>query len=92
MECTTMKAAGESTPTARELDEWLRTFYAAATPAQRTILREILEQLRDGKGVDEVSVARRFGKPSPQLLAALDALEYQQAVDRALRQDRPRMH
>jgi len=66
-------------------EQWLRTFYAAATPAQRTVLREILEQLGDGKEMDEVSVARlrkRFGKPSAQLRAAIDELSYEQAVER----------
>jgi hypothetical protein len=67
-------------------EEWLRTFYMAATPNQRTILREIVEQLVDCKEIDEVSFARfrrRFGKCSPELRAALDDLEYTQAVERA---------
>jgi hypothetical protein len=86
MECTTMKATDESTPMSRaEEDEWLLTFYAAATPAQRAILREVLERVGAGEGVDEVSIARfrrRFGKPGPQLRAALDALAYRQAAER----------
>ena len=68
-----------------EVDAWFRTFYAAAEPYQRTIMREVIEQLLDCHTVDEVSLAlfkRRFGKPSPQLAAALDELEYEQAARR----------
>jgi ribosomal protein S24E len=81
-----MKATDKSKPISRtEQDEWLRTFYEAATPAQRAVLRDILEQLGNAKEMDEVSIARlrkRFGKPSAQLRAALDALSYRQAVER----------
>ena len=82
-----MKAANKPPPMSRaEQDEWLHTLYTAATPAQRTILREIVAQVVSGKGIDELSVARfraRFGKPSPQLLAALDTLIlYRQAIER----------
>ena len=82
-----MKAADKPTPISRAgQDEWLHTVYAAATPTQRTILREIVAQAVSGKGIDELSVAQfraRFGKPSPQLLAALDTLMlYTQAIER----------
>jgi len=80
------EATDQSMPISRaEQDEWFVTFYTAATPAQRTILREFMERIVNGEGTDEVSVARfrkRFGKPSAQLLAALDAVEYRQAVER----------
>ena len=81
-----MKATNKSAAMSRaEQDEWLHTVYAAATPTQRTILREIVEQVVSGKRIDELSGARfraRFGKPSPQLLSALDALEYRRAIER----------
>ena len=82
-----MKPANEPTPMSRaKQDEWLRPIYTAATPAQRIILREVVAQVVSGKGIDELSVARlraRFGKSSPQLLAALDTLMlYTQAIER----------
>ena len=53
---TTMKATNKSAAMSRaEQDEWLHTVYAAATPTQRTILREIVEQVVSGKRIDELS-------------------------------------
>jgi hypothetical protein len=67
-------------------ETWIRTVYMAATPAQRVILREAIEQvLATGKDFDEVTMARfrrRLGRPAPALRAALDDLAYRQAVER----------
>jgi hypothetical protein len=87
MERSIMKATDKSTPrTGDEAEEWIRTIYWGATPDQRVVLRQVLEQLFAGKEFDEVSIARfrrRFGRRLPELQASLDALKYRQAVERA---------